>query len=493
MNHVFTKELLPCLLCYDAPCSQHCKEGMDPAKIIRSIRLENRIGGMEKIRDCCFSCDAPCEKHCVLQRKLPIKHIMENFYDYKTMRKFTYDKVDLSTEICGIKIENPFLLSSSVVSSSYDMCKRALQAGWAGVCFKTICMMDIHEASPRFSAVKSIDGAFVAFRNIEQLSDHSLTENFAIFHRLKEEFPTKFLLVSIMGRDEEEWRYLAKEAEKSGADALELNFSCPNMTEEFTGSDVGQIPELVERYTRVVKDSVSIPVISKLTPNVMTMSPAAEAAKRGGADGIAAINTIKSITDLNVIHSLDGEVADSNILVGGLSGPSVKPIALRFISELSQNENLKGIHISAMGGIYTWIDAASFIALGAGSLQVTTAVMEYGYRIIDDLVEGLQLYLAFHKLSSVKELQGALLNRVTPVTEIARDYIIYPKFIREKCVGCGRCYISCQDGGHQAIKFENRVPTLDPKKCVGCHLCIMVCPNESVVSSEIKVKKQPKQ
>ena len=145
----------------------------------------------------------------------------------------------------------------------------------------------------------------------------------------------------------------------------------------------------------------------------------------------------------------------------------------------------------AMGGIYTWIDAASFIALGAGSLQVTTAVMEYGYRIIDDLVEGLQLYLAFHKLSSVKELQGALLNRVTPVTEIERDYVIYPKFIREKCVGCGRCYISCQDGGHQAIKFENRVPTLDPKKCVGCHLCIMVCPNESVVSSEIKVKKQP--
>ena len=351
-------------------------------------------------------------------------------------------------------------------------------------------MMDIHEASPRFSALKGLDGTITAFKNIEQLSDHSVIENLEIFKRLKTEFPNKFLLVSIMGRDEDEWAYLAKESEKAGADALELNFSCPNMTKDGTGSDVGQIPELVEKYTRAVTSVVKIPVIAKLTPNVVAMSPAGIAAKKGGAKGIAAINTIKSITELNMVEKVYSCKKVDKFSVGGLSGQAVKPIALRFIAELAQNEELKDMHISAMGGIYNYEDALMFLSLGAGSVQITTAVMEYGYRIIEDLVEGLQFFVSACGFNSLKEMLGKNVNNVVDVNEIERDVVVYPKFDRSKCLHCGRCYISCRDGGHQAITLDgNRNPILDVKKCVGCHLCTIVCPNQTITASDVKVKK----
>lgn len=263
------------------------------------------------------------------------------------------------------------------------------------------------------------------------------------------------------------------------------------MTNIGTGSAVGQVPELVERYTKVVTSVVKIPVIAKLTPNVMSMSPAALAAKRGGAKGIAAINTISSITELNTINKICEAKNIDKFSTGGLSGQAVKPIALRFIAELAQNKDLKGMHLSAMGGIYNYEDALMFLSLGAGSIQITTAVMEYGYRIIEDLIEGLQFFIATSGHKNLKELIGANLNNLVDVNQIERDVVVYPKFLRDKCLHCGRCYISCRDGGHQAIKFdENRNPILDPQKCVGCHLCVLVCPNHAIDSSEIKIKKQ---
>ena len=485
------RDLLKCLLCHDAKCSKACPYHLDPARIIRSFRFVNYVGGAKRVTDACLNCDAPCQKECVLENPVRIKQILSNAY----LKKLNYPKVDskadIKSEICGIEIENPFLLSSSVVASTYDMCKRAFEAGWAGAAFKTICLMDIHEASPRFSALKGMDGTIFAFKNIEQLSDHSVIENLEIFRRLKKEFPNKFLLVSIMGRNEEEWALLARESEKAGADALELNFSCPNMTEDGTGSDVGQIPELVEKYTRAVKSAVKIPVIAKLTPNVVSMSPAAEAAKRGGADGLAAINTIKSITELNLVEKIYKNHKMEKIAVGGLSGPAVKPIAVRFIAELCQNPNLKDMHISAMGGVYNYEDALMFMSLGARSIQITTGVMEIGYRLIDDLTEGLAYFVKACGYDSLKDMLNMKIESVVDVEEMERDIVIYPKFIREKCLGCGRCYISCNDGGHQAIIFdENRTPRLNPNKCVGCHLCVIVCPNGAIVSSDIKVKKK---
>ena len=368
------------------------------------------------------------------------------------------------------------------------MCARAFEAGWAGVCFKTICNFPIHECSPRFSALEGDNNNFIGFKNIEQLSDHSVEENMEIFRRLKEKYPTKFILASIMGQNEEEWGLLAKKCQEAGADAIELNFSCPNMADGGLGSDIGQIPDLVEKFTRIAKNACSIPVIAKLTPNVANMSPAAEAALRGGADGIAAINTIKSITGVNLHTFVSEPSVHGKSALGGYSGAAVKPIALRFIAELGANPALKNLHITGMGGIGNWTDAAEFILLGSGSLQVTTAVMKYGYRIIEDLKSGLALYLKQKGFKSVSELKGLALDSFHMSTDILeRDTVIYPRFDLKKCIGCGRCTISCSDGGHQALSLSpERKIRLDAKKCVGCHLCLLVCPQKAISSGGVR-------
>ena len=314
-------------------------------------------------------------------------------------------------------------------------------------------------------------------------------ENMEIFRRLKEKYPTKFILASIMGQDEAEWGELARLCEENGADAVELNFSCPNMAEGGLGSDIGQVPELVEKFTEAARRSCSLPLLAKLTPNVENMSPAAEAARRGGADGISAINTIKSIVGVNPHTYVSSPSVHGRSAVGGYSGNAVKPIALRFVAELARNPKLKAMHISAMGGIETWQDALEFILLGGSSLQAATSVMQYGYRIIDDLKAGLNLYLAEKGFSSVREAVGLGLDTVSDTTvPLERDTIIYPQFIRERCIGCGRCRISCEDGGHQAIRMDkDRRPVLNGKNCVGCHLCVLVCPQRAIAPGARRV------
>ena len=478
-------DMISCALCKDAPCSSVCPE-VDPARALRGIWFDNQDVAALKLpeENICAGCDAPCERACVNSGRVPVKRLMNDLYEMVRSEaeiSMPDDEERLKCDICGVPLENPFLLSSSVVGSTYDMCARAFEAGWAGVSFKTICSLDIHEASPRFSAIKGDNGSIIGFKNIEQLSDHSVAENMEIFRRLKKNYPTKFILASIMGQNEEEWESLAKLCEENGADAIELNFSCPNMQEEGLGSDIGQVPELVERFTRAAKRSTTIPVLAKLTPNVAKMSPAAEAALCGGADGIAAINTIKSIVGVSPYTYVSAPAVKGKSAVGGYSGNAVKPIALRFIAEMGHNPTLTGMHISGMGGVETWRDALEFILMGAGSIQVTTAVMQYGYRIIDDLKEGLNYYLAQMGVGSVKEIVGAGLDSVSDTTDdLERDTILFPAFIYEKCNGCGRCVISCNDGGHQAIRFDDRKPKLDGSKCVGCHLCRLVCPENAI-------------
>ncbi len=473
-----------CMLCHDAACAKACGK-LETDRILRSLYFDNADGAAARIPNPvpCVDCDAPCEKACpagVNIRELVLSLDLSR----RSTKNVDYDC--LRTDFCGIPMENPFMLSSSAVSATYEMCARAFEAGWGGVAFKTVCLMDIDEASPRYSAIRGRDNRIIGFKNIEQLSDHAFVENIEIFKRLKKDYPDKFLLVSVMGKDEEEWTYLAEMLNSSGADALELNFSCPNMTEGNTGSDVGQIPELVERYCRVVRRHTSLPFIAKLTPNVTHIEESAEAAIRGGADGVAAINTIKSLIEVDT-DPTDGIFRAS---IGGYSGRAVKPIALRFTAELSKDPMLSGKHISSMGGIETWRDALEFIVLGADTVQVTTAVMQYGVRIIDDLKEGMALYLEKHGYSSIRRLKGATIEGVVPTDRLDRSYMIYPRFDRSKCLGCGRCYISCRDGGHQAISMKDGRPVMDPKKCVGCHLCVLVCPNDAIASSEIRVPKK---
>ncbi len=485
-------DMISCVLCRDAPCSRACTK-TDPAAALKSIWFDNEdIASLYLPEENpCANCSAPCEEACVRAGKVPVKKLLSLLAENVRPQceiELPEDENRLKCDICGVPLENPFLLSSSVVASTYDMCARAFEAGWGGICFKTVCSFDIHEASPRFSAITGDNGSIIGFKNIEQLSDHSVVENMEIFRKLKSNYPNKFILASIMGQNEAEWEELSRLCEENGADAIELNFSCPNMQEDGLGSDIGQIPELVERYTRAAKRGTKIPVLAKLTPNIANMSPAAEAAMRGGADGLAAINTIKSIIGVNPLTFVSAPAVKGKSAIGGYSGNAVKPIALRFISELGQNEKLHGLHISGMGGIETWRDALEFMLMGSGTVQVTTAVMQYGYRIIDDLKAGLNYYLAQMGIRSVKDIIGAGLDSVSDTTDVLdRGTILFPKFDTDKCIGCGRCVISCNDGGHQAIKFDDRVPKLDGSRCVGCHLCLLVCPEKAIASGKKRI------
>ena len=371
------------------------------------------------------------------------------------------------------------------------MCKRALESGWAGISVKTISMMRMDESSPRFSALKDWDESILGFKNIEQLSEHSVLENMEMIKKLKQEFPNKVIIASIMGRDLEEWKYLTKEVTKAGADLIELNFSCPNMKHKDTGSVVGQNKELVEEFTRIVKENTNVPILAKMTPNITDICVPALAAKKGGADGISAINTIKCITGIDIDTLVPEPQVNGKSSLGGYSGRAVKPIALRYISDMINDPELEDLYYSGIGGIYTWKDAIEFLLIGCTSIQITTAVMEYGYRIIDDLILGLKIYMKEKNYKRVKDFIGLSKENLIKNDELDKDTIEYPKINYDKCIGCGRCYISCKDGGHQAINFnEERKPILNGNKCVGCQLCKLVCPQKAIEVALKRVSKK---
>ena len=472
MIHV-NEEAARCLLCADAPCSQVCKNG-DPARAIRAIRFGNEKIAHRWIAECTDDDLKKAEDACIHYDR-PIR-IREMASAVRCDAPAISENIpSLSIKFCGITCENPFFLASSAICTNYEMVARAFDMGWAGVFYKTICVQDIHEVSPRFDAVKN-GTSFAGFRNMEQLSENPVDVDFDILHRLKQNYPTKVVVASIMGQTEEQWIELAKMAEDAGVDAVELNFSCPQMRLAGMGSDVGQNAELVTFYTAYVKRSVKIPVIAKMTPNITQINEPAMGAYFAGVDAISAINTIKSVT-----MSPQSAVSEKQT-VSGYSGRAVKPIALRYIYEMAANTIMKNVELSGIGGIETWRDALEFIQLGCRNVQVCTAVMEYGYRIIDDLILGMQNYMAERGLDSMESLVGEQLPNFSLPHDLDRETIVYPKIDRERCIGCGRCYTSCMDGGHQAISFDSdsRQPHIVGTKCVGCHLCRLVCPTGAI-------------
>ena len=401
--------------------------------------------------------------------------------------------VDMSIDFCGFHCENPFLLSSSCIAGNEEMVARALEAGWAGVVFKTIGFYIPSEVSPRFDTIQKEGASFVGFRNLEQISDHPLEENLKALKHLKQRFPNKLIVASIMGETPEEWTKLATLSEEAGVDIIECNFSCPQMVKGDMGADVGVNEELVRSFCQAVRQGTTLPILAKMTPNITDMLVPAIAAMEGGATGLAAINTIKCITSVNDSNYIQPDVAGKSS-VSGYSGKAVKPIALRFISDMASCPSLQDVPISGMGGVETWHDALEFLLLGASTVQVTTSVMQYGYRIIDDLLDGLMMYMKMHHIDGVKQLVGQSLQNLVTSDQLNRHTIAYPKWDMESCVGCGRCYISCQDGGHQAISWQRikRLPSLIVQKCVGCQLCCLVCPVAAIHSGK-RVEKERQQ
>ncbi|MFC1877434.1 NAD-dependent dihydropyrimidine dehydrogenase subunit PreA [Thermodesulfobacteriota bacterium] len=320
-------------------------------------------------------------------------------------------------------------------------------------------------------------------QNVEQISDRLLKDNLADFLYLKKHYPAHILISSIMGFSNKEWAYLAKVSEDNGADMLELNFSCPHMCIEGSGHHVGQAFDLIEKFTTTVKNTVSIPVIAKMTPNITDMTEPAIYAKNGGADAISAINTVSGISEVG----LEDLVPKPNIFgigaVSGTSGPAIKPIGLHFIADMAKCEGL-ALPLSGIGGIETWIDALEYILLGASTIQVTTGIMHYGYRIVEDMIEGLSDFMAQRGITRISDLVGKALPNLKTTDHFDLDRQGIAQYDLDKCVGCGQCYTVCTDAAGQAIEWDaiERRPKLMENKCLSCMLCSFVCPVPGLIS-----------
>ncbi len=492
-NH-YREEAARCLLCENAPCTAACNHG-DPARMLRAIRFDNCQNAAKWIAACTDADLNAAERACIhYDRPIRISEIArclpQTVGNATAPQKIGAEGTpNLEIEFCGMKCENPFFLASSAICTNYEMVARAFDAGWAGVFYKSICLEDIHEVSPRFDSVREQGdtGRFYGFRNMEQLSENPAEVDFDILRRLKRDYPNKIVIASIMGQTLKDWAQLAHMAEDAGLDAVELNFSCPQMGLEGMGSDVGQNTELVMHYTSYVKHRVNIPVITKMTPNITHISVPAVASALAGADAISAINTIKSVT------MSDSSIVSHQRTVSGYSGRAVKPIALRHILEMAKNPILQYTPLSGIGGIETWRDALEYLQLGCTNVQVCTAVMQYGFRIIDDLIEGMQTYLAERGLERLDAIVGEELSNFVLPSVMDRGTVVYPRIDLDKCIGCGRCHTSCEDGGHQAITIDaNRKPHVNGAKCAGCLLCLHVCPTEAISLSK-RVKKRAQQ
>ena len=386
---------------------------------------------------------------------------------------------DLSIEFCGVRFVNPVLLSSSPVSNTGEMIGRSFDAGFGGVVYKTIGKGNIKiiHPSPRM-ATYEVDGKkIVGLQNVEQISDRPFEHNLADIRFLKKRWPDRVVIASIMGFSNDEWRELAVACQDAGADMLELNFSCPHMTVEGSGMKVGQAFDLVEKFTATVKAAVSIPVLAKMTPNVTDINEPAMSAKRGGADGIAAINTVSGLVGIG----MDDFVPRPNVFgkgaMSGYSGPAIKPIGLRCIAQMARNGEL-ALPLSGIGGIETWVDTVEYLLCGASTVQITTGVIHYGYRIVEDILEGMSYFMEQHGFQRVADFVGKATPNVVPTDhfDLARQGVA--SYDLDRCVGCGQCHIVCQDAGGQCLSWDSaqRRPVMDEKRCLGCLICSFVCP-----------------
>lgn len=476
------EEAARCLLCKSGACTESCRHGYDPSRMIRAVRFENEQCAAKFIdTDKCKNCVGDCEAACIhYDKPLRIREMAVALPKYSPP---DYD-ISLECEFLGVQCENPFFLSSSIVASSYEMCARAFEMGWAGVVYKTIGFIKPKEVSPRFDAYSKEGTPFIAFKNLEQISDVDLYENLKILKKLKQNYPSKIVVASIMGQNTEEWGELARLCTEAGVDIIECNFSCPHMTGSGLGSDVGQNPQLVAEYTAAVKANTTLPVLAKMTPNIGNMEVPAIAAVNAGADGLAAINTVKSIIGIDTDSGKPKMDIGGKNAVSGLSGKAVKPIALRFIHDMAVCGDLQNVPISGMGGIETYKDALDFLLLGCSNLQITTAVMQYGYRIIDDLTSGLKAFMAKNSITHISDLVGKSLPDFISPDKLNRESVVYPVIDRKKCVGCGRCELSCSDAGHSAMSISDGKAVMNGKKCVGCQLCKLVCPLQAISLSK---------
>jgi len=398
---------------------------------------------------------------------------------------------DLQSDFLGISSPNPFWLASAPPTDKAYNVNRAFEAGWGGVVWKTLGEDPpiVNVSGPRYSALHSNERRVIGFNNVELITDRPLQVNLDEIRQVKKDWPDRAVVVSVMlPMNEETWARYVPMIEDTGADGFELNFGCPHgMSERGMGAAVGQVPEYIQMATEWCKKYASTPVIVKLTPNVTSILPPAKAARAGGADAVSLINTINSIMRVDYDNLTMYPTTDGMGSHGGYCGPAVKPIALHMVAEIARHEDTGQIPISGIGGIGDWRDAVDFLALGASNLQVCTAAMVYGFKIIDDLTDGLANFLERKNMTSVEELVGKAVPSVTDWQFLNLNYVEKAVIDQDLCIKCGRCHIVCEDTSHQAItqtvNGERRFEVID-EECVGCNLCVCVCPVDGCISMQ---------
>ncbi len=402
---------------------------------------------------------------------------------------------DLAIDFAGIKSPNPFWVASGPPSNTAHQAHRAFEAGWGGVVWKTIGDPIVNVAS-RYSALNLGGMRMVGFNNIELISDRSPETNFREIAEVKRRWPKHAVIASLMVDTRDRWHEFVKRSADCGADGIELNFGCPHgMCERGMGSAVGQNPDVAETIVGWVMEAATIPVIVKLTPNISNVVYAARAAKRAGADAISLINTINSITNVNLETLVPEPFVAGRSSHGGYCGPAVKPIALNMVHSCAADPEVN-LPISGIGGIGSWKDAAEFVALGASTLQVCTAIMHYGFRIVEDMADGLSAYLDSKGMRSLADLRGRAVPQVGDWQQLDLHYQRVARIDYEKCIGCNLCHIACEDGAHQCIDLVDPtpyglgpgrvpgkpVPKVREDDCVGCNLCSIVCPVDGCIT-----------
>jgi dihydropyrimidine dehydrogenase (NAD+) subunit PreA len=396
---------------------------------------------------------------------------------------------NLRTDFVGITSPNPFWLASAPPTDKAYNVVRAFRAGWGGVVWKTLGL-DPHIVNvngPRYGVVYGADRRVLGLNNIELITDRPLDVNLREIKEVKRDWPDRAMVVSLMVPcDEASWRSILPLVEETGADGVELNFGCPHgMSERGMGSAVGQVPDYIEMVARWCKSHTRMPVIVKLTPNITDIRWPARAAFKGGADAVSLINTVSSITSVDLDSFSPEPSIDGKGSHGGYCGPAVKPIALNMVAEIARDPETFGKPISGIGGITTWRDAAEFIALGAGSVQVCTAAMTYGFRVVQEMIAGLEHWMDAKGHADLDAIRGRAVPNVTDWQHLNLNYVTKARIDQDACIKCGRCFAACEDTSHQAIWMKpGRVFEVNDAECVACNLCVDVCPVEGCITME---------
>ncbi|KJE90453.1 hypothetical protein CAOG_08545 [Capsaspora owczarzaki ATCC 30864] len=486
------------------------------------------------------------------------------------------DQIDLSVDVAGVHFINPFGLASAPPTTTSAMIRRSFEVGWGFALTKTFSLDKdcVTNVSPRIVRGTTSGHSFGpgqgAFLNIELISEKSAAYWCQSIVELKRDHPAHVVIASIMcSFNREDWIELAKMAEASGADALELNLSCPHgMGERGMGLACGQDPELVRNICKWVRSAIKVPFFAKLTPNVTNIVDIARAAKEGGATGVTATNTVSGLMHLKGdATAWPGVGNDKRTTYGGVSGNAIRPIALKAVSAISRN--FPGFPILATGGIDSADAALQFLHAGASVVQICSSVQNQDFTVVQDYITGLKtlLYMkgrsdlagwdgqskptvrhqkgkpvdttipgltgkhlphfgafkeererivAEHKKTvnlldpanfpnrqlppaskvptSIADIIGLAVPRIGTYGDLSNKEQVVALIDEEMCINCGKCYMTCNDSGYQAIRFDPKthLPTVN-SDCTGCTLCASVCPIiDCITMVERKIPYVPK-